>query len=105
MTSTDAIKSLVKELHGKGIDVYLADVHAPVLEHGRKTGCLNPSAKIMCFRPWILQYVLSVTVERSIIINKEHENETNIIQGCLTAFVVEIAESNTRRLKAEGRLK
>ena len=41
MTSTDLIKGLVKELHGKGIDVYLAEVHAPVLEHARKTGLLE----------------------------------------------------------------
>ena len=41
VTSTDIIKGLVKELHGKGIDVYIADVHAPVLEHGRKTGLLE----------------------------------------------------------------
>jgi MFS superfamily sulfate permease-like transporter len=41
VTSTDYIKSLVKELHGKGIDVYFADAHARVLEHGRKTGLLE----------------------------------------------------------------
>jgi len=41
VTSTDMIKGLVKELHGNGIEVYLADVHAPVLEHGRKTGLLE----------------------------------------------------------------
>jgi SulP family sulfate permease len=41
VTSTDIMKSLVKELHGKGIDVYLADAHAPVLEHARKTGLLE----------------------------------------------------------------
>jgi SulP family sulfate permease len=41
VTSTNLIKSLVKELQGKGIDLYLADVHAPVLEHGRKTGLLE----------------------------------------------------------------
>jgi SulP family sulfate permease len=41
VTSTNLIKSLVKELHGKGIDVYIADAHAPVLEHGRKTGLLE----------------------------------------------------------------
>ncbi len=41
VTSTDMLKSLVKELHENGIDVYLADVHAPVLEHGRKTGLLE----------------------------------------------------------------
>ena len=32
VTSTNIIKSLYKELHGKGIEVYIADVHAPVLE-------------------------------------------------------------------------
>jgi SulP family sulfate permease len=41
VTSTDAIKGLVKELHGQGIDVYLAEVHAPVLEYGRKSGLLE----------------------------------------------------------------
>jgi high affinity sulfate transporter 1 len=41
VTTTDAIRSLVKELHGKGIEVFLADVHAPVLEYGRKTGLLE----------------------------------------------------------------
>ena len=41
VTSTDIIKGLVNELHGNGIDVYIADVHAPVLEHGRKTGLLE----------------------------------------------------------------
>ncbi|MFO7678554.1 MAG: SulP family inorganic anion transporter [Chloroflexota bacterium] len=41
LTSTDIIKGLVKELRGNGIAVYLADVHAPVLEHSRKTGLLE----------------------------------------------------------------
>jgi MFS superfamily sulfate permease-like transporter len=41
VTSSDVIKGLVKELHGKGIDVYLAEVHAPVLEYSRKTGLLE----------------------------------------------------------------
>lgn len=41
VTSTDVIKGLVKELHGNGIDVYLAEVHAPVLEYGRQTGLLE----------------------------------------------------------------
>jgi high affinity sulfate transporter 1 len=41
VTSTDVIKGLVRELHLKGIEVYLAEVHAPVLEHGRKTGLLE----------------------------------------------------------------
>ena len=41
MTSTEVIKGLVKELRGNGIDVYFADVHAPVLEYGRKTGLVD----------------------------------------------------------------
>jgi MFS superfamily sulfate permease-like transporter len=41
VTSTDVIKSLVKELRGNGIAVYFADVHAPVLEYVRKTGLLD----------------------------------------------------------------
>ena len=41
VTTTDAIKGLVKELHRKGVEVYLAEVHAPVLEHGRVTGLLE----------------------------------------------------------------
>jgi high affinity sulfate transporter 1 len=41
VTSTNYIKSLMKELRGKGIDVYIADLHAPVLEQGRKTGLLE----------------------------------------------------------------
>ena len=40
VTSTDVLKGLVKELHGNGIDVYWAEVHAPVLEYGRQTGLL-----------------------------------------------------------------
>jgi SulP family sulfate permease len=41
VTSTDVIKSLFTELQGNGIQVYLAEVHAPVLDHGRKTGLLE----------------------------------------------------------------
>jgi len=41
VTSTNIIKSLYNELNGKGIEVYLADAHAPVLEHGRETGLLE----------------------------------------------------------------
>ena len=41
VTSTDVLKGLVKELHGNGIDVYLAEVHAPVLEYGRQMGLLE----------------------------------------------------------------
>ena len=41
LTSTEVITSLVKELRGNGIDVYFADVHAPVLEYGRKTGLVD----------------------------------------------------------------
>ena len=38
VTSRDIAKSLVKELHGNGIEVYVAEAHAPVLEIGNKIG-------------------------------------------------------------------
>lgn len=41
LTSTDVVKGLIKELRGSGIDIYFAEVHAPVLEHARKTGLLE----------------------------------------------------------------
>jgi high affinity sulfate transporter 1 len=41
LTSTDTLKSLVKELHGKNIAVYFAEVHAPVREFSRRTGLLE----------------------------------------------------------------
>ena len=41
VTSTDVLKGLVKDLRGKGIDVYWAEVHAPVLEYGRQTELLD----------------------------------------------------------------
>jgi sulfate permease, SulP family len=41
VTSTDVIKSLFIELHGNGIGVYLAEVHAPVLEHSSRAGLLE----------------------------------------------------------------
>jgi MFS superfamily sulfate permease-like transporter len=41
LTSTDVLKGLVKELHGNGIDVYVAEAHLPVLEYGRRTGLLE----------------------------------------------------------------
>jgi SulP family sulfate permease len=41
LTSTEVIKGLVKELRGSGIAVYFAEVHAPVLEYGRKMGLVD----------------------------------------------------------------
>lgn len=41
VTSTDMVKGLVKQLHDGGLQVYFADVHAPILEHGRETGLLD----------------------------------------------------------------
>jgi MFS superfamily sulfate permease-like transporter len=41
LTSTDVIRGLVKELQDKGINIYLADVHEPLFEHGRETGLLQ----------------------------------------------------------------
>ena len=64
VTTTDAIRSLVKELHGKGIDVFLADVHAPVLEHGRKTGLLESIGEDHVF-PTVDLAVRSIEAERT----------------------------------------
>ena len=41
LTSSDVLKSLVKELQGKGMAVAMADVHTPVREFSRKTGLLE----------------------------------------------------------------
>jgi len=41
VTSTDMVKGLVKQLHDGGLQVYFADVHAPILERGRETGLLD----------------------------------------------------------------
>jgi SulP family sulfate permease len=41
LTSTDTLKSLVKELHAKNIAVYFAEVHAPIREFSRRTGLLE----------------------------------------------------------------
>jgi MFS superfamily sulfate permease-like transporter len=41
LTSVDTTRKMVKEMHGKGIEVYLADVHVPVLEQGRQAGLLE----------------------------------------------------------------
>ena len=41
ITSTDVLIGLIKALRAKGIEWYVADVHAPVLERGRETGLLD----------------------------------------------------------------
>lgn len=41
LTSAEVLKGLVKELQGKGIAVYLAEVHLPVREFGQRTGLLE----------------------------------------------------------------
>jgi MFS superfamily sulfate permease-like transporter len=41
LTSTEVIEGLLKELHGNGISVYFAEVHAPVLEYAGQTGLLD----------------------------------------------------------------
>ncbi len=41
VTSAAMVKGLVKELRDRGIDIYMADVHAPVLERGRQTGIVD----------------------------------------------------------------
>ena len=41
VTSVDIMQKLVKELNGKGINVYLAEVHVPLLDYSRKAGLLE----------------------------------------------------------------
>jgi sulfate permease, SulP family len=41
VTSTDTLKSLIKELRAKNIAVYFAEVHAPIREFSRRTGLLE----------------------------------------------------------------
>jgi high affinity sulfate transporter 1 len=41
ITSAEALKGLVVELMDKGIDYYVAEVHAPVREFGQRTGLLE----------------------------------------------------------------
>jgi high affinity sulfate transporter 1 len=41
ITSAEVLEGLVKELQGQGIAVYVAELHAPVREFGRRTGLLD----------------------------------------------------------------
>jgi SulP family sulfate permease len=41
LTSSDVLKSLVRQLQGKGMAVAMADVHTPIREFSRKTGLLE----------------------------------------------------------------
>ncbi len=41
VTSADIIEKMVKEFRGKGIEVYMAEVHVPVREYARETGLLE----------------------------------------------------------------
>jgi sulfate permease, SulP family len=41
VTSADILKKLFAELQQQGIDIYLAEVHTPVLEFGRRTGFMD----------------------------------------------------------------
>jgi sulfate permease, SulP family len=41
ITSAEVLKSMVEEFTGKGIEVYVAELHAPVLEMGQRLGLLG----------------------------------------------------------------
>jgi MFS superfamily sulfate permease-like transporter len=41
VTSADMLKRLYAELRQRGIEIYFAEVHAPVLEFGRRAGLLD----------------------------------------------------------------
>ncbi len=49
LTSVEMFKSLFKELRGKGLAVYVADVHAPVREFSRRAGLLEFSGEDRVF--------------------------------------------------------
>jgi SulP family sulfate permease len=41
ITSAEVLKALLVDLKGKGIDLYVAEMHAPVREFGQRTGLLE----------------------------------------------------------------
>ena len=41
LTSAEVLKGLLVELKEKGIDVYVAELHGPVLEFGKRVGMLE----------------------------------------------------------------
>jgi len=49
ITSADVLKGLMKELQGKGIAVYAAEVHTPVIEFGRRAGLLDEISEAHIF--------------------------------------------------------
>jgi len=49
ITSADTLKKLFAELQQRGIEIYLAEVHAPVLDFGRRVGLLDLVAEDRIF--------------------------------------------------------
>ena len=45
VTSQEVTKSISKELQGRGIEIYLADLHSPLVESGMRTGLLDTISK------------------------------------------------------------
>ena len=41
VTSVEVLKGMIKDLQGKGVAVYVAELHAPVREFSRQTGLLD----------------------------------------------------------------
>jgi MFS superfamily sulfate permease-like transporter len=50
LTTTEALKGLVRQLDEQGIPMLFADVHAPVLEGARATGLLGSAVEDRVFR-------------------------------------------------------
>ena len=50
LASSEVPKGLVKELRGKSIEVYAVEVHAPVIEFGRKSGLFHVLTEDHVFR-------------------------------------------------------
>ena len=55
LTSSDVLKSLVKELQGKGMAVVMAEVHAPSANSAARPACWSWSGRITSSRRWSLR--------------------------------------------------
>jgi hypothetical protein len=59
ITSAEMPKGLAKELHGKALTVYVADLHAPVREFSRRTGLLDLISEKTFSQPLTIRCVSS----------------------------------------------
>lgn len=50
VTSADVLRKLFAELRRRGLEIYLAEVHAPVLDFARRAGLMDLIAEDHMFR-------------------------------------------------------